>query len=634
MNHLSTRSLAAILAVASTLTAQTQTATRTEFQLSSGTVTTSTFGFAGWQIAAPAQSLPADAASGLAPTARVMYAIWPDANANGQVVLRCLRSVDSGWSWDPAQAVDIWTANTAAGETFDTENLQIHASNHKVFVVLTTDRDPSGAPDPQTDDSCWVLGSDDQGQTWQAVNVSPGLYTPLPNGADFNDIDEPWAALGAGDRLHVSFEADYDDTGAGASSTNEDLYYQAVEFDAAGNLVAVFPNERQVNTTAPGAFDVDRPSCAAAGNILVFVWHDARVNGGDIDDTFSRVSTDAGASFGQEHNHTNVTADESEDVSYALVSGSTILVTQEDGRLGSPDRIWGSLSFDSGSTWTDGLLLSKGPANIDVDNYDVDVTSNGTFVIGYQDDREGPTNVDNDIYVVVDRNGGQDFLNGTHTEVQLSTGADNDTMYDVKSYGDVIAVAAETSNFPEDAGVYVSRDDGASFEYFAVRSGQVADVDDIYVAVGINGDVQVIWQDDANLGNEFNNVYTRGLKTQRLREDPALGLVYEGGTAADQGDLVVLFPSLTAPVSNGTTPPLPAMTGVAYDFVLDGTSAAALANLGLFFGAVDATGRATFRLGPINLAQVIGADIHWIGVTFDGPSGAFTRAYTDPYLQR
>lgn len=626
--------LTATLLVAATLSAQE--CPRPEMQLSSGTVTTSVYGFSGWQIAAPAQSLPADPQNGLADTARVMYAIWVDANASGDVVLRFLRSDDGGWSWDTNNTVDIWTTNTAGGETFDTQNLQIHASNHKVYVVLTADRDPAGVPDPGNDDSCWVLGSDDQGQTWQAINVSPGVYTPLPSGVDFNDVDEPFGAVGAGDRLHVSYEVDFDDDGTGVSSTNECLYYQAVEFDGSGTLVAVFPNERQVNTTAPGAFDVDAPSCAADGNVVVFVWHDPRVNGGDVDDAFSRVSTDNGVTFGVEHNHTNFAADESEDVAKAVVYGSTILVVQEDGRLGSPDRIWGSLSFDSGSSWTDGLLLSMGPSTVDVDAYDVCVSTNGTFFIGYHDDREGTGNVDNDVYVIVDDNGGQDFLNGTHVETQLTTGSDNDTMYDCAAYGDVLAIAAETSSFPEDAGLFVSTDNGATWQGYGVVTGMQRDVDDIYVAVTVNGDVQVIWQDEPdpnNNNNNANNVYTRGLKAQQLIEDPGRGLVYQGGTSLDVGDFVMLFPSLTAPVSNGTIPPPPLQTGVAYNYVLDGASAAALENIAYFLSPIGTNGEATFLLGPINLAQVIGMDIHWIGVTFDGTTTEFTRGFTDPYTQ-
>jgi hypothetical protein len=632
----------ALLAGAPLVQAQVQYpgAPRARVQLDSGTITASTPGFGAWQIAAPRQILAGDPSRGLEPTARVVYAVWPDADASGNLTLRFLRSIDGGWSWDSNRAIDIWTADTAAGESYDAANLTLVASNHKVFVVMTADRDPSGAPDPQTDDSAWVLGSDDQGQTWQAINVSPGIYTPLSTGVDFNDIDEPSAAIGSGDRLHVSYEADYDDAGNGASSTAEDLYYQAVEFDGSGTLVAVFPEARQVNGSTPASTDVDAPSCAADGDDLIFVWHDPRVNGGDIDDTFTRVSNDNGVTLGAEFNHTNITADESEDRSIALVHAGTILVVQEDGRLGSPDRIWGSLSTDAGATWTTGLPLSKGPATVDVDAFSAGVSTNGTMFIAYTDDREGTGNVDNDVYVIVDTNGGQDFLAGTHTETLLTSGADNDTAYACAAYGNVLAVTAETSSFPEDAAVFVSSDNGASWSGFELAGGQQGDVDDVYVAVTANRDVQVTWVDDGNLGNTDNRVYTAGTRAPRLEDRSATGegIVYVGGSPEDAGNGLVMFPSFSTPLSNGLQLTLFAQNvdpGIGYNFTLDAASGACFENLVAFYTQIDAQGEASFPLLPsVNWSQLAGQPVYWLGVTFTPRvSGSFDRAFTDPLRQ-
>ena len=65
--------------------------------MASGNVTTSVYGFAGWQIASPKQSLPASGS--LAATARVVYAIWVDQNAAGDNVLRFAKSDDGGYSY-------------------------------------------------------------------------------------------------------------------------------------------------------------------------------------------------------------------------------------------------------------------------------------------------------------------------------------------------------------------------------------------------------------------------------------------------------------------------------------------------------------------------------------------------------
>ena len=99
MNLHAILSAAALSAALAPALAAQDLAPRPEVQLSSGLVTTSVYGFSGWQIASPKQPLTADTARNLAHTARVVYAAWPDLAAPGStdIVLRFARSTDGGW---------------------------------------------------------------------------------------------------------------------------------------------------------------------------------------------------------------------------------------------------------------------------------------------------------------------------------------------------------------------------------------------------------------------------------------------------------------------------------------------------------------------------------------------------------
>lgn len=640
---------AAALAVALTpaLTAQ-DLAPRPEVQLSSGLVTTSIYGFSGWQIASPKQALPADPARNLAHTARVVYTAWPDLSAPGStdIVLRFARSTDGGWSWNPLTAIDVWTADSLSGETFDAVGLDLLADGHNVFLVITADRNSQGLPDPQQRDFCWVLGSNDQGQTWQAINVTSGIDAPLSTGDQLLDVDDPIAAASAG-RCHVLFEADYQfAAGTGAASAQEDVFYQAVEFDAQGNLVLVFPEERRMDGTPSGAVDSDFPGIAVDGANLVLHWQDDRgsVNGGfgadgRWNDTYSRCSNDAGATFGAEYNHTNqqgpiAWANNRQSKSAAV--GSTLIVFQEDGRNGEDD-VYMSRSIDGGLTWVDGTRVSTEPVGIDLDGFNFHMIATpshpaGRIALQWKDDRQGTGNTDNDTYAVIDYNGGADFEAGLQQEITLIDVPTNTTIYNVDSFGDTIVFANETSNFPEDAGFAFSTDDGQTFQWRSVLQFGNADCDDIYAAVTQNRDIQVIWQDDDNLGNDFNNVYTRGMKVPVLEDltSTGQGIRLSLTAASDQNDPALLLASIAGGGSNGFT--LDAANGIVMNLIPDGLTLAVASNIGAFINFVDpATGTVTWQ--QPNWAQLTGLTITWAAAMVDIQTNAVTT-YTDPIIQR
>ncbi|MCC6785497.1 MAG: hypothetical protein IT457_21780 [Planctomycetes bacterium] len=610
--------------------ASSQDCPRTEYRLSSGRVTTSALGFDAWRIAAPKEVLPPDTARGLVATARLSYAIWPDRDANGNATIGFAKSVDGGWSWGVGTLPPIWTANSAVGESFDASTLELHAEGHLVFVTVVADRDANGAPNPTQNDSCWILGSKDQGQTWQAVHASRGINATLSTGDRLLDVDVAESAL-AGGRCHVVYEADYAAAvgQGGAPSQAHDIWYQAAGFDAAGNLVLAFAEEKRLSTSPSGTIDSDTPFVAADGLTVALGWQDTR-NG--LNDTISRISADGGTTLGAEVNHTNFVAAVSLiRRSRAAVDGPNVYVLMEDSRRGvGGDDITLDISNDGGATFTFGTKVSQSPANIDSDGSAI-WAENGNVVVAYIDDRQGSGNVDNDVYAVVDHNAGADFIAGTALEHLVIDTPTNCVVYRIDGYGEVVAIAAETSDFPEDARIAFSSTTGDAWRSCALRRNNVADVDDLDTAVTINRDITAIWQDDQNLGNTANHVYVRGLKLPFVTDLSATnqGFRMTGASPADTGGIAFLLPSLTAPLSNATPIDLPA--GLALNFTADAATFGAFANLPAFYSFIDAQGEAAWAFP--NFATVLGVPIHWCVFSIAPLTSAWSRAYSDTITQ-
>lgn len=630
------RLLFASLALASGLAAQD--CPRVQTQLSSGTVTTSFAGFTGWRTCAPAQSLPANPGLGLAATARVVYACFPDRSAGVDVVL-VRRSTDGGWSFGAPVAA--WTAQ--AGEApFDGANLRIACDGHSVFVLVEATRNSDGSVAPATEFHQWVAGSNDQGQTWQTVDVSAGIDAALPSGDLLSFVANPGALAAANGRCHVAFAARYASAVGlgGAASTVEDIYYQAVEFDGTGTLVRAFANERQLEGTPTGRFDSDDPVIAAEGNLVGIAWQDISGGGSNTtgNDTYTVVSTDGGATLPARVNHTNFAgAGSGIDFSTRIgIDANLIVVTYADARSGV-DRTYVSIDqTGTGAAFTTNVEACKSPAGVDNDNVSLAVEA-GRIYVGYEDDRASL----DDIFVVVDRNGGNDILGGTQIEHLVSAGGATEgiEIYGSDAAGDVYAIAYEpdATGAGEGAGFSYTTDGGLSFHRCDAQRAADSEVDDPDVSVTLNRDITLVYQTEPNgtsPGNSANNVFFAGAKVPMLRDDTGIGggIRYTKASPGDFGHLVLLLPSFTAPTSNGTIvpSPIPALDGVLYNFTLDGLSAAAVGNIGLFIGNVDASGEVIFTLP--NLATILGAPVHWFALSVDG-LGTFGRAFTDPIRQ-
>jgi hypothetical protein len=532
----------------------------------------------GATIASPKQSIAGNPALNLAPTARVCYAVWVDTDpVTADNTINFVKSTDGGWSWNPASQQTLWVS--VPGEGGIDGDIQVFAHENTVFALFATARNPDGTPGGgamgAANDSCWVLASNDQGQTWQQICVSQGRQTALPGGELYLDVDAPRGAVDGG-RLHVCYETDF----AVPTSPDESVVYQAVEFDGTGTLVAVFPLERLLPAWPAGAHDVDGPGIAASGGIVTVGWHDESAveiatAGNDDDDVVSATSIDGGLTFGPVYNHTNFTGEPNEDDGvWVAIDGITIVVASVDSRdpATTDDYVYVNVSTDLGFTWTDGILV--GAATSDVDGPIRLTGSGGNFVLTYHDFRNGSSN---QAVVVADRAAGLDFVGGTWIErdpFATQTGAEQASgnagffgnHFAADANGPVHAITTMFSTASGDGQQVAWTVDGGDTWYDCIVSeGGTVNVLGANVAVGANYDVNVIRLEDTD-------VLVTGLKVGRLVDETAMGggLVYQG-LPSEAGGLCLFLISTTPPVSNAI-PFDPLLIGAALNFSIDGNT--------------------------------------------------------------
>jgi hypothetical protein len=564
------------------------------------------------RIVSPQQTLPGNPALGLAPTARVAYAIWPEDTTAGRV-LQFARSVDGGWSWDASSVQTIWT--TVPGEILNTFSLSAHAEGDHVFLTFLSRRDPSGSV-PSVN-AAWVLGSNDQGQTWQSAVASAAQFTPMPSGVDLNRVLTVNSALSAG-ILHVAFEADFDDDGTGASANDDNAYYQAFSFDVLGTLVPLFPNEKRLQTSAIGTNDVDTVEIAVDGPFVLVTWE------GTIN-VESVVSQDFGNTFSSEIAHTSFSVNESIDPPENAVFGATMVVVHADASMSASsadDLLFASVSLDAGTTWTNHIPLTSLP-DVQLPLYGVEITSSAVM-IAWVDDASGTE----ELKVIADPSGGVNLITGTFSERSLITRPGSGVDFtDIDGLGDVFAIAGQvgTGGSAQDAFVVVTTDAGQSFEVFYANDFGTSgiDGDEIDVAVSANFDINVGWVAD---GANSDMVMT-GLKVGRLFDESGTGggLVYRG-PASQAGDSVLFALSVTPPVSLGVESPTD--PGYALNFSPDGLTLEVLLSP-FFTRTIAADGSAVLPLP--NFAALFGLDFYWVALPFDGVG--LSRTYSDPLQQ-
>ncbi len=620
---------------------------RGRFVLSSGRVTTSVFGFNAWKVKASKSDLPADLPNGIYPSAQVVHAIWPDANASGDNVWRYLRSVDGGWSWDRNQSQDIWVNNNASGETFDGGEIEFDVLDNVVSVVFTANRDTNGQYNGTADDYVWALVSVDQGQTWQSICVSQGMDNVLTTGDDLSECDEPVAALARVDtpngptyRLHVAFEADYDfAVGANAATGTEDIWYNAVDIDAnTGALSLAFAEERRIDDANPtGTVDEDLPSLAAEGTVVAIAWIDDRVsvNGGmggnnAFQNSYVRLSTDGGATLQAEVDTTQLSQAGAYEYRQPIVKLSLpfVFVISEDSRNLNDDDLFLSYSADVGQNWVRNIRVDTVPPTVDSDGKDFLYNpDNGEFFVSWIDDREGSGNADNDVrgaYGTL-----ADFQNGTQVEVDIANTGCNHSYYNLDRVGSIYVQSLETG-CGEDAAVAFSFDNGHTWEYCETVGGGNADTDDPCATITMNRDIVSVVQQDDGMGNNNNVVEVNGLRLPLLEDRTATnqGIRFRGGIASDTMDAAILFASLAPPTSLGFALP----NGPTLNFTPDALTLATVGNVGLFLSFIDANGNASWPFPKFS--TLLGQDIYYVVGSIDLLTNVPTLAFTDTIRQR
>ncbi|MCB9885255.1 MAG: exo-alpha-sialidase [Planctomycetes bacterium] len=591
-------------------------------------------GFTMFKVASPKQAL-SDRSGGLVATSRLMYVAYADL-IGGNIVIQFRRSTDGGRNFEPA--VTIYTCNTAGGEDLGTggNELNLYCYADDVYMSLVTNRDDLVGGGQ----SVYVVGSNDQGQTWSApVLATPGI------GSTRYDVDEHrGAATSTG--LHMTYEWDY----AASATGNENFAYTRMGFT--GGVFGVQLPSVDITTFADGTFDVDNPCVDAQDNVVHICWKDDSdpVMAGQ-NQVYSVTSFDGGATFSAPFNHTQFTAPltwADARQPFACVDGLYAYTFMEDSRV-DQDDVWmdrGDLDLNNNTvTWSQrGVMCSdipNGPSNgsglgdNDVDGFKVAVEG-GVIAILYRDDRLAPTN-SNYARLAVDRNGGNDFIANIGSHHLLNGLAS--TLYDVDVNRKVICAVWEQCSGQEEGGIALSHDAGLTVtasQFTTMGScstpSGVIDIDDVYCAVSLNGDYGLVYVDE-RLGNSnaTNHCFYTGGKYPVLRSPLLVGGVIEmnkldPSESSNYGFLMI---------SGGGTIPGHAVAGNTDGFFVglqnDIWFQLLFASAYTTFAGVSASGDATFTIpgGIPNLTALLGFPIDCAAGTVSFGPRLFV-SYTDP----
>lgn len=637
-----TLSILTLAAIASSLAAQqlprSSTLPRGEFQANTYHMNVGVHGCGSWRLAAPHERLPA-AGVGTVPTAQVAYLTYMDQDALGHDCVMFRRSTNGGFSWNTAQTLYTLVTN----EIFDTNETRILAHGHEVYIVFASNAHSLGAGQ-----SCWAMGSADQGQTWSnPVLLSTGSLTNL------YDVDEVNAAVstqngGSQGYLNVVFEADYSTPASGI----EDLYYAQVTLQN-GQLATTIPQQRLNTAVAPTTTDVNFTAIAADGPCVHVAWTDNRAGGGTSQyDYFSLTSRANGADFGTvtEYRHTQFV----QPLTWAAPRRPQVAVdlpnvyTFMEHALNGQDDVWMDWSQDLGLSWVaTGVAINTatlGGAG-DIDDMFV-VADDQKVAVLYVDDRlNGTNNNDNNQAIVsVSHNGGLDFMMGTHVEVPLSL-KDPNPIFGIEMVGDVIACVYETNcTGGEDFTISLSSDGGATFTHYDVTSfgncgtypGNV-DVDNPRMVLTLNGDCITTWIDDRTYqstggGNGVNNLWVSGIHYPQLLDQTAQqqGMRYQDDSPTAAGDLCLVLLSGTGTTTPWALDSMGFALNMTFDFwtnaSIGGAFSSAPGPFNLNLNVVGANGAVQFGLIP-NPTQLVGLPFWATAVTIS-PSGL--SRFTDP----
>ena len=561
----------------------------------------------GQAIAAPRERLPA-AGPGTVATARLVVTAWIERpTTTNRDEIRLARSLDGGWSWQPAAV--IYTAAVGerlASTTNDGLNgVRLACSGHTVFVAYTSDK--AVAADQE---NVYALASPDQGQTWSAE-----LLVNTTTANQGRDADELVIAADSLGNCHFAYEHDL--------LVNEDVFYASARLTGT-SLTLVTPETRLNKGVAPGVADVDTCDIAVESPVVAVTWRDDRQAAG-ANQVFVIVSTNNGNDFGSpavtEQLISRNGAIGAPRRSQVAVAGANVYVAWEDSRTNTAtgpgfDEVYCAVSNNAGGNWAEYRVNDSPLDSGDVDN--VVVAARGsTVVLAWEDERNAVPfgladyNWGDDIYVVVDRQAGAGLAAGianVRLDVNSPTnGRSRSEQPQIAMADHYVAVTWEESwnnggavtLTNEDVCLSVSRDDGLSWDgmRFMTERGSAfftpgTDINDPRVVLTRNHDL-VIAQLDADLGGRSHKVHAVKLPELRTRFLGAATLEVSNCRDTDAGNLALVL------VTNSTSlAPLP-LDGLGFEPYFAFTNVTfILFNTGFYFSFVDTAGRATFPLAP------------------------------------
>lgn len=600
-------------------------------------------GFNQVDICSPKEFLPA--AGGFVATSRLVYALFPEVDGNGDVIFQVRRSITGGRTWEAP--VTIYTADTAGGEDLNTgdEGTHLYCYENKVYATIQTNAHDK----TQIGQTLWCIASDDQGQTWSApLLVSTGVL--------FDVDDAVGAASSSG--LHLAWEAD------DPTFTNENLLYSSVDING-GVLSVVVPETALTNYT--GQSDVDLPNIDAQDDVVLIAWldDDASYNSvapsGNV--TVSVHSFDAGATFSTPFVHSGNTpgafplAWASPRRPFPRLDLPFGYVFQEDSRL-DEDDLWMDRADVDTSTQTFNWSVSGVQCNFtsvgagtgDIDGISVEARD-GIIAIIYRDDSAGiPLDNSNETYMVVDDAFGFEFIAGTATNHTLTgTKANGFGQVEIEIAGNVIATVFEHQPSADDGVLVYSTDRGntVTADVFTDLGGggtNSVDIDNEYVAVTLNGDINIIFVDNeagASTANSTNTSYTTGIKAMNGTYDAAsqtFTVVGIDPTLAGTSQAFLMASTGTTPGTdlnaflNNGTPGSGFFVGLQQDLLWS----LLWANPLPYFVPISSTGTATMN-NVLNGTAILGLPVYLAAGTLDFsklPGDVLDPgSFTDPVVQ-
>ena len=274
---------------------------------------------AGVLTAAPTERLaaPSPNPKKLADTSQVAYTLWRTDQAaassgahSAPHTLMFSRTIDGGKTWTSKAIYTSAGLTTGNGytTTYSVIDFHIGAEGNTVFVSFI-----SSIPGTKSPANVYLLGSEDQGQTWSPVSLAnkvtvnqPGVPTTLSSAfwANESKLSVTRDPTSKSVRAHLAYE--YGDTVVRhpTSQGTEAPHHTALEF-VNGTLTTVITERDISNVPATQNKDIDNLALFARGGTVMVMWRSDRntytgASGSSLNQLFGTFSVNGGVTFRKE----------------------------------------------------------------------------------------------------------------------------------------------------------------------------------------------------------------------------------------------------------------------------------------------------------------------------------------------